>query len=270
LYSYNPHPKFEKPFHQGYRVAKFYIYGKAAVDSLLPRIQKNLKRFGYLILVFSLWTVLSVWTPAHAGKIVYSIQIGAFKELRYAINEQTKLKGSGRNVFYRHENVGSKGKLYRVYVEKYEGEKEAEKEAKILKQQGLIENYIIKTIKVGKEVNPPLVIKKITLNQDEGGTETLLIHSNRFFWPSVRFALEEDIPRLVIQINNTTTFKKKFSDPAFRGDLIKKIRNPPQQNGNNVRIILDLVPDRKYKVTQVFDKKDNIFNLAVELKNGEQ
>jgi hypothetical protein len=181
--------------------------------------------------------VLNIWTPAHAGSIVHSIQIGAFKELRYASDEVGKLKEAGRHVFYRYENVGSKGKLYRVYVEKYEGKKEAEREAKKLRQQGLIENYIIKTIKVGEDENPPLLIKKITLNQDKGETETLLIHSNRFFWPSVRFALEEDIPRLVIQINNTTTFEKSFSDPAFRGDLIKEIRNPPQQKGNNVRIV---------------------------------
>ena len=236
------------------------------MDSLLQRIQKNLKRFGCLILVLSLWFVLIIWTPTYAGNIVYSIQIGAFKELRYASDEVDKLKVAGRHVFYRYENAGSKGKLYRVYVEKYKGKKEAERDAKKLKQQGLIENYIIKTIKVGEEVNPPLVIKKITLNQDKGGTETLLIHSNRFFWPSVLFTLEEDIPRLVIHINNTTTLEKSLSDPTLRGDLIKEIRNPPQQKGNNVRIILDLAPDRKYEVTQVFDKKDNIFNLVVGLK----
>ena len=240
------------------------------MDSLLPRIQKNIKRFGYLILVFSLWYVLGVWTPTHAGKIVYSIQIGAFKELRYASEKVGKLTEAGRHVFYRYENVGSKGKLYRVYVENFEGKKEAEKEAKILKQQGLIENYIIKTIKVGEEVNPPLVIKKITLNQDKGGTETLLIHSNRFFWPSVLFTLEEDIPRLVIHINNTTTLEKSLSDPTLRGDLIKEIRNPPQQKGNNVRIILDLAPDRKYEVTQKYDEAENIFNLMVGLKNSQQ
>ncbi len=232
--------------------------------------QKITKRIGLLTLLFSIWYVLSVWTPAHAGKIVYSIQIGAFKELRYASDEVDKLKEAGRHVFYRHENAGSKGKLYRVYVEKYKGKNEAERDAKKLKQQGFIENYIVKTIKVGEEVNPPLVIKKITLNQDKGGTETLLIHSNRFFWPSVLFTLEEDIPRLVIHINNTTTLEKSLSDPTFRGDLIKEIRNPPQQKGNNVRIILDLAPDRKYEVTQKYDEAENVFNLVVGLKSGEQ
>ena len=238
------------------------------MDSLLPRIQKNLKRFGCLILVLSLWFVLIIGTPVYAGNIVYSIQIGAFKELRYASDEVDKLKEAGRHVFYRYENAGSKGKLYRVYVEKYKGKKEAERDAKKLKQQGFIENYIVKTIKVGEEVNPPLVIKKITLNQDKGGTETLLIHSNRFFWPSVLFTLEEDIPRLVIHINNTTTLEKSLSDPTLRGDLIKEIRNPPQQKGNNVRIILDLAPDRKYEVTQKYDETENVFNLVVGLKQG--
>ncbi len=255
---------------KGYRVVKFSIYGKAAVDSLLQRIQRNSKRFGCLILLLSLWFALSIWTPVYAGKIVYSIQIGAFKELRYASDEVSKLKGAGRRVFYRHENAGNKGKLYRVYVEKYKGKKEAERDAKKLKQQGLIENYIIKTIKVGEEVNPPLVIKKITLNQDKGGTETLLIHSNRFFWPSVLFTLEEDIPRLVIHINNATTLEKSLSSPAFRGDLIKEIRNPLQQKGNHVKIILDLASDRKYEVTQQYDEAENIFNLVVGLEHSPQ
>jgi hypothetical protein len=230
--------------------------------------QKITKRIGLFTLLFSLWFVLSLRTPAHADKIVYTLQTGAFKELRYALDEVNKLKEAGRDVFYRHEDVGSKGKLYRVYVEKYKEKKGAERDAKELKQQGLIENFLIKKISVGEEVNPPLVIKKITLNQGKGGTEKLLIHSNRFFWPSVLFTLEEDIPRLVIHINNTRTLNKSLSDPTFRGDLIKEIRNPPQQKGDNVRIILDLAPDRKYEVTQKYDEVENIFNLVVGLKQG--
>jgi len=249
------------------------------VDSLLPRIQKNLKRLGYHILVFSLWTVLSVWTPAHAGKIVYSIQIGAFKELRYAINEQTKLKGSGRNVFYRHEEIENRGTLYRVYVNKYQERREAEREARRLKKLGLVKDYIIRTLsewkktpsnEVTKTANTTLVIWEMTLNKEEGGAETLMIHSNQSFWPSVLFSLEEEIPRLIININSTKAFIEKMPDAAFRGELIKGIRNQYIQDKNNLEIILDLAPGRKYKVTQVFDKKDNIFNLAVGLNQGKQ
>jgi hypothetical protein len=207
-----------------------------------------------------------VWTPAHAGEIVYSIQVGAYKELRYALDKIDKLKDGGRHVFYRYENVSNREKLYRVYVEEYKERKGAERKAKELRQQGLIENFMIKKISVGDEVNPPLVIKNIALNQDKGGAEKLLIHSNRFFWPLVRFELEEDIPRLIIHINNATTIEKSLTSPLFHGDLIKKIQNQNQPKQNKVKIVLDLASDKKYEVTQVFDKKDNIFNLAIGLK----
>ena len=146
----------------------------------------------------------------------------------------------------------------------------AERAAKQLKQKGLIEDYIIKTIKDGETVTPPLVIKKIKLKQNKEGTETLLIHSNRFFWPSVLFALEEDGPRLVILIPNATSLEKSQSKTTFKGDLIKAIRNQPQKKGNNVELILDLASDRKYEVTQNYDKNENTFNLIVRKKNSQK
>ncbi len=97
-----------------------------------------------------------------------------------------------------------------------------------------------------------------------------MIHTNQSFWPSVHFALEEEIPRLIININSAKAFIEKMPDPAFRGELIKGIRNQYIQDKNHLEIILDLATGRKYKVTQVFNEKDNIFNLVVGLKSGEQ
>lgn len=243
---------------------------KDAVDYLINRIQWTPRLLGPLISLFTLLLALNMLTPAYAGKILYSIQIGAFNERRHAMNEVNKLKGSGRHTFYRLEKAGNRGKLYRVYVETYKVRRDAEREARKLKQLGLVKDYIIKAIRDEEEATPTLVIQKITLNQEKGGTEILLIHSNRFFWPSVLFSLEEKIPRLTISINNATTLGKSLSDPALHGELIKGVRNPSQQKGEQVKIILDLAAGRKYEVKQVFNEMGNVYNLEIGEKKVKQ
>ena len=220
-------------------------------------------------------------TPTHADKTSYSIQVGAFKELRWAINEVNKLEEAGLHVFYRREDIGKGGGGYRVYVEKYAKREEAEREAKRLKQLRLINDFTIKIISEaeahrsktpGEEAAPKLVINKITLSQGKGGTETLMVHSNRFFWPSVLFSLDEEIPTLAVEINNAESLGKILSDPTLHGDLIKVIRTPALKKGKGVKIILSLAADRAYEVTQTYDEAENIFNLIVGLKtvNREQ
>lgn len=232
-------------------------------------------RFEYFFALLFLWIVLFAWTPSHADKTSYSIQVGAFKELRYAINEVNKLMPAGLHVFYRHEDTANRGEWFRVYVEKFSNRGEAVREAIRLKQRGLINDYTIKILNEAEErVSKPsvektesrLVIKKITLSQKREGTETLLIYSNRFFWPSVRFFLEEEIPKLVIDINNAGALGKILSDPAIHGDLIKVINNPVQKKGEGVKIILTLAADRAYEVTQQYDEAEKVFNLIVGLK----
>ena len=245
------------------------------MDSQFQYFQKISIRFEFSFALLFLWLVLFTWTPAHAEKTSYLIQVGAFKELRYAINEVNKLTRAGLHVFYRHENTANQGEWFRVYVEKFSNRGEAVREAIRLKQRGLINDYTIKIIKEEEErVSKPfvkktesrLVINKITLSQEREGTETLLIYANRFFWPSVRFFLEQEIPKLVIDINNAQSRGKILSDLTLHGDLIKVIRNPVQKKGEGVKIILALAADRTYEVTQQYDEAENVFNLIVGLK----
>jgi len=76
----------------------------------------------------------------------YSIQLGASKSLKNAEDMVNNLKRLGHNAFYRYETVKGKGKWYRVYIERFVSKKEAEKEAKILRELELISDYSIKTI----------------------------------------------------------------------------------------------------------------------------
>ena len=251
------------------------------MDCQYQYFQGTSRRFESFIPFAFLWLVLMIWSPAHADKKTYSIQVGAFRELRYALHEVIKLEGAGLHAFYRREGLEKGGVWYRVYVEKYPEREGAEREAKRLKQRRLINDFTIKIISetegrppkaLDERAAPKLVIDKITLSRGEGGTESLMIHSNRFFWPSVLFSLEEEIPKLVIDINNAETFGELLSDPGLHGDLIKVVRTPVQKNRNDIKVILSLAADRNYEVTQNYNEAENIFNLIVSLKtvNGER
>lgn len=242
------------------------------MDYQTNRIQWTPRLCGGLITLITLWLALNMLTPAHAGKASYSIQIGAFKEQRYAIKELSKLKGSGRNVFYRHEEIENRGKWYRVYVNTYRERSEAEREARRLMKLGLVKDYTIRKLieleeapskKIRKKNDASFVITGMTLIKEKGGAETLLIHSNRSFWPVVHFALEEEIPRLVINIDHAKSVSNNMPDTAFQGELIKGVRNQFKQSEDNLKIILDLASDRKYEVTQVFNEVENIYKLKI-------
>jgi len=82
---------------------------------------------------------------SHAGKR-YSIQIDAFKDFHTAVQRSIQLKSLGHNSFYRCETIAGKGNLYRVYTELYDSKEEAEKNALLLKDTGLVSDYMIKSI----------------------------------------------------------------------------------------------------------------------------
>lgn len=75
---------------------------------------------------------------------VYYLQVSALKEKENAEKTVEKLKKSGRDAFYRKETVPGKGEFYKVYIQGFNSRKDALKEARILKDSGLIDEYIIR------------------------------------------------------------------------------------------------------------------------------
>jgi cell division protein FtsN len=82
----------------------------------------------------------------HASDQMYSIQIASFKDFRTAVRRSIQLKSLGHNSFYTCERLKGNKKLYRVYLELYNTEEEAEKKALQLKQTGLVSKSIIKSL----------------------------------------------------------------------------------------------------------------------------
>lgn len=99
-----------------------------------------------IIAISSIFLLPNLSSMVHAEKRYYSIQLGSFRELNNASSMVNDLKRLGHNAFYRYETVKGKGKLYRVYIERYRSRKEAVKEAKTLKKLELISDYAIKAI----------------------------------------------------------------------------------------------------------------------------
>lgn len=260
-----------------------------------------------ILSILSLFLIPNVLSIAYAERIFYSIQIGAFKNLDYAVVETNRLKRLGCDAFYRHETIKNKGKWYRVYIERYGSRGEAEKEAKRLTHLGILSYYYIRALngeeestldnnseqydrlnresnlfkgngstsdhqsrqpqkkheEVIEKADTPLVIKDITFKLEKGGKETVFIQSSRYFSPTVFFALQGERPRLVIDVENTTSFEKGLSEIPVSGELIKQIQIQLHHDSKTLEVVVNLYASKNYEVTQIFYKAENIY--AVEL-----
>jgi cell division septation protein DedD len=96
--------------------------------------------------IFSMSFIFSGVPSAYGDNRVYSIQLAAFKNYDNVVKRINELKRFGHNAFYRHETVRGKGRLYRVYIEKFDSKEQAENEARILKELELISGYSVKAL----------------------------------------------------------------------------------------------------------------------------
>lgn len=90
---------------------------------------------------------LSLWAHCGPGAMAaesYGIQVAAYQDLKEATRRVDRLKRLGHRAFFRQETVQGKGKWYRVYIAEYPTREEAEKEARILRELELIDDYEVR------------------------------------------------------------------------------------------------------------------------------
>ena len=114
-----------------------------------------------------------------------------------------------------------------------------------------------------KKEAAPLIIKDITFKLEKGGQEIVLIYSNHYFEPTV-FSLDGKTPRLVIDIKNSTAYKKVPSKIIFNVKLIKQIRTHFNPKSKTLRVVLDVHPSMNYIISQIFFRAENIYVVKVE------
>jgi len=104
------------------------------------------------------------------------------------------------------------------------------------------------------------IIKSIKL-KTEKGYEEFFIALNTFSIPEVQ-SIEGEKPRIIIDINNVSSWSGQYKMP-INGHLIKQIRTSLHRDTETLRIVLDLKHADDYIIDQTYDRKANIYSIAV-------
>jgi len=107
---------------------------------------------------------------------------------------------------------------------------------------------------------PQLEYVKFDASSPKG--EMVLFKLNGFHPPAVR-GVEEGIPRVICEFNNTKLIGKTKNPIKTDGKFVKVIRTSATKKPERVRVVIDLEPNRSYDLQQVFFKEDNLFVLIV-------
>ena len=78
--------------------------------------------------------------PAESRDKVFLLHVSSFKEKEHAVEEVLKLEKAGQKAFFVDEELAS-GQWFRVYIGKYETEKEARAAGEALKGKGLVSYF---------------------------------------------------------------------------------------------------------------------------------
>jgi len=107
---------------------------------------------------------------------------------------------------------------------------------------------------------PQLEYVKFDATSPKG--EMIMFKLNGFYPPSVH-GVEEGIPRVICDFNNTKLVDATKSLIKTNGKLVKVIRTSKTKKPEKVRVVIDLEPNRNYDLQQVFFKEDNLFVIIV-------
>jgi len=102
----------------------------------------------------------------------------------------------------------------------------------------------------------------IEFDQTSGRGEMIIFKLSSFN-PPVVFGIEEDIPRIVCFFKDTGAGEDLVELIESNGRFVRNIRVGKYRNPDNVRVVLDLVPNHNYDLQQVFFKEDNMFMIII-------
>jgi hypothetical protein len=107
-----------------------------------------------------------------------------------------------------------------------------------------------------------LDVKSISFNLEKDGNESIFIEFNRFYTPAIS-SVEGEKPRIVMDIENVSSFKEEWAVIKVTGQLIKQIRSSMDYKTRKARIVIDLEPFKDYFVQPVFGERENIYSLRI-------
>lgn len=74
----------------------------------------------------------------------YSIQVASYKNLDAAVKRIAELIESGYDAYYKEASIKGKGTWHRIFVDKFKSKEEALEQARTMKDQKVISDYMIK------------------------------------------------------------------------------------------------------------------------------
>ncbi len=107
---------------------------------------------------------------------------------------------------------------------------------------------------------PQLEYVKFDATSSKG--EMVMFKLNGFHPPTVH-GVEEGIPRVICDFNNTKLIDSTKNLIKTDGKFVKVIRTSKTKKPEKVRVVIDLEPNRSYDLQQVFFKEDNLFVIIV-------
>ena len=111
-----------------------------------------------------------------------------------------------------------------------------------------------------------IIINDIQYNKVSDTQDRVLIFVNAMNNPKLQ-TLKGEAPRIVLNFLNTRNIDKENYEINTDGNFIKRIRirsyKEPMQK---VRVVFDMMPNKKYSVAQKFLKKENIYSFAIKAK----
>ncbi len=120
----------------------------------------------------------------------------------------------------------------------------------------------IKAVKEPPAPSSQLIINKISFEQSPDKVEKVVIDLHNFH-PPVVLGNEEGTPTIICEFMEASAAQEVPALIATNGNYIKQIRVEKNTKPPQVKVILELSPNRQYDLQQVFYKAQNLYVLFV-------
>lgn len=115
----------------------------------------------------------------------------------------------------------------------------------------------------------PVDVKNMTFKVAGEGRESLLIGFDRFYIPAIS-EIDGNEHRIILEITNASSLRGDWTSIETGGNCIRRIHSSRDPQTRAALIVLDMVREKNYLVSQAFDKKGNIYSVEISEKKEMQ
>jgi hypothetical protein len=94
------------------------------------------------------------------------------------------------------------------------------------------------------------------------GKELLFIEFDRFYMPTIS-GVEGNEPKIILEIKNASSLREDWAAINTGGNFIQQIHGSMESQTGSALIVLDMVPDKDYFISQAFYEIENVYALEI-------